>query len=152
MVLVIGLGTIIDWAVHSSHQSLYVEPEYYTGKLIFGTIWALVGLWLLKNVVHMQNPKHLAIGVPAFVALFLQTKYFYQGRDNFFVFLFLFLHFLMFLPFSFWVFKKFPGILVGDTSTSGSTSTRWSALLGIILVMEVLFYLYFTYYVGLQRF
>ena len=116
IIIIVGSGTIIDWIVHSSSLRFHVEPEYYLGKIVFGIIWGLIALWLLKQVVRVSNPKTLAIGVPATIALFLQTKYFYQGYDNFFVFLFLFLHFFMFLPGSFWAFKN----SLTDIAISGS--------------------------------
>jgi tyrosyl-tRNA synthetase len=45
------------------------------------------------------------------VALTLQAKYFIQGYDLFFVFLFMFLHFGMFLIPAIYLFKKYPDIL-----------------------------------------
>ena len=149
LALIIGSGTIIDWIVHSSVEQFHVEPEYYLGKIIFGIVWGLIALWALKRVARVSNPKILAIGVPAVVALFLQTKYFYQGRDNFFVFLFLVLHFLMFLPGSFWAFKKYPKTLVGDVTLGG---TRWPLFVVLVILAEVAFFVYFTWIAGYHRF
>ena len=151
--LMMASGTFIDWVVHSSHARLYVEPEYYLGKMEYGVLWGLFALWVLTSIVKVRSPRVLAMGIPAFIALFLQTKYFYQGRDNFFVFLFLFLHFFMFLPGAYWIFKKYPHVLIGQHQDGVvPEEPRWGRLVAVVVFMEILFYLYFTYYVGLVRF
>lgn len=152
MVIIVGSGTVIDWIVHSSSIRFYVEPEYYLGKIIFGVVWGLIALWVLRGVVRVSNPTTLAIGVPATIALFLQTEYFYQGRDNFFVFLFLFLHFLMFLPGSFWAFRRHPETLIGDTLLGRSTLARWIGFVILILLTEFAFFAYFTWILDYPRF
>ncbi len=154
MFVFMAIGTTIDFIVHSSHHALYVEPSYYLGKVIFGVVWGLCSYYILKNVLKVSNWKAMAWGVPALIALMLQTKYFYQSRGNFFVMLFLFLHFLMFLPASFSIFKKKQSIFpVADPRSIKSTNARrWSYFVVILLLLEVAFYIYFNNILGYHRF
>ncbi len=154
ILLMMVLGTIIDYFVHSSRAAFYVEPEYFRNKIIFGAVWGLLSFFVLRDWLHIRNPKQLAWGVPALIALFLQTKYFYQGRDNFFVFLFLVLHFLMFLPFSYWIFIRFQKIFLPTTTIStASQRFRWIVFIIGFLVAQILFFIYFTYIIpGYHRF
>lgn len=155
MTAFMAVGTFIDWAVHSSHERLYVEPEYYVGKMVFGIVWGLAGYYVLRHLLKVSTWKGMAIGVPAVIAGFLQTKYFYQGRDDFFVFLFLVLHFLMFLPASFYIFKKHQDVFPPAdpaVAQASSPARRWVYFIALLLALEALFYLYFTYVAGYQRF
>lgn len=152
MIVIVGSGTIIDWIVHSSSLQFYVEPEYYLGKIIFGIVWGLIALWALKRLVRVSSTTTLAVGVPATIALFLQTKYFYQGYNNFFVFLFLVLHFFMFLPGSFWAFKKHSDALIGDPVVGRPTPVRWAGFVGLILLAEFAFFVYFIWILNYPRF
>lgn len=154
MAVFMAVGTLIDWIVHSSHESFYVEPAYYTGKLIFGFVWGLAGYYVLRHLLKVSTWRGFALGVPAIIAGFLQTKYFYQGRDNFFVFLFLVLHFFMFLPISFYIFKNhqdvFPAASPGEAAAAGGR--RWAYFVGLLALLEVAFYIYFNVVLDYGRF
>ncbi len=106
MLTIVLVATFIDYIVHSLDESFYVPMEYFTNKVIYATVWGFVGVYVLRNWI--KDPTRLAIGMSAFIALVLQTKYFLQGYNLFFVFLFMFLHFLMFLVPSIPVFRKYP--------------------------------------------
>ena len=115
MLLAVFAATLIDWAVHSTSSRFYVEFEYYRNKVLFGTIWGLIGFFVFRRIRWVNNYKKLAVLVSLVIAATLQAKYFFLGYDKFFVFLFFFLHFLMFLPPMLFVFKKFPRVF-GVTS------------------------------------
>ncbi len=105
MLLVIGLGTVIDYFVHSSSERFAVPSWYYRNKVIFGTVWGAVAV--LVSLKFIQNYRWRALFVALVVAVVLQIKYFLEGYDLFFVFLFMGLHFLMFLWPAWFLFKKF---------------------------------------------
>ncbi len=106
LVLVIAIiATIIDWIVHSSSPRFYVEFGYYVNKIIFSVIWGVIILFIFRKLKNITAKTFIFAG---FIALVLQVKYFLQGYDRFFVFLFMFLHFLMFLIPAWIIFKKFP--------------------------------------------
>lgn len=133
--------TGIDWVVHQLQDSWYVEPSYFTNKIIFGVIWAVVAVWVMRRVLRVATPRALAIGVPALVALILQTRYTYQGRPFWsFVFPFLFIHFLAFLPASFWIFSRFRSVFIqpGDV-----TRPQWLRFIVFLIILEGIFWLYF---------
>lgn len=102
------VATLIDWMVHSSSPKFYVPFEYYRNKVLFGAFWGLVGFYVFKRWV--KNLNWLAVTVAAVIAIVLQTKYFLEGYDLYFVFLFMGLHFIMFLIPTSIIFKKFPRI------------------------------------------
>lgn len=152
MVAFMAVGTFIDYVVHSSRESFYVEPEYYVGKMVFGVVWGLAGYYVLRYLLKVTSWKSIAVGVPALIAGFLQTKYFYQGRDNFFVFLFLVLHFLMFLPASFTIFRKLDVFPVASPEQAQAAGVRrWAYFIGLLLALELAFYLYFNNMLGYHR-
>jgi hypothetical protein len=140
LLVMMAVGTLVDWIVHSSREAWYVEPSYYSGKIIFGVIWGLFSLYVLRRVLAVNSSRYMALGVPALIALFLQTKYFYQGRALSFVFIFLFLHFLMFLPASLVIFSRWRGVFLSGPVPK---KPRWLAFVTILLCLEVLFYAYF---------
>ena len=110
MLIVVLVATTIDYIVHSLNESFYVSFDYFTNKVIFATVWGIVGLFIFRN--YIKNPTKLAIATSAFIAVVLQTKYFLQGYPLFFVFLFMFLHFLMFLVPSIPIFRKYSSLFI----------------------------------------
>ena len=110
MLIVVLVATTIDYIVHSLNESFYVSFDYFTNKVIFATVWGIVGLFIFRN--YIKNPTKLAIATSAFIAVVLQTKYFLQGYALFFVFLFMFLHFLMFLVPSIPIFRKYSSLFI----------------------------------------
>jgi len=103
--LIIVFGTFIDFLVHQSYPPFHVPFEYFPNKIIFGTFWGVVFTLIAEKLSFSWKKK--SIFVPLMVAIVLQTKYFFQGYDLSFVVIFLFLHFFMFLPASFIIFKKY---------------------------------------------
>ena len=171
VLIILVLGTIIDYFAHSTSPRFGVPPEYFRNKVIYGSIIGLLSLWIFKNkktmlmgailyaavvtaesallgirlalpagtmaaaisvVVrfavllagsaalgsliywiadHFKKPTKMAILFSFAIALGLQTKYFFLGFDLFFVFLFMFLHFGMFLLPAAILFGKYPDVL-----------------------------------------
>ena len=108
LILVMAIATFIDWRVHESNPRFYVEWEYYRNKVIFGALWGFAGFWVFKRWV--KNLDFLALVVSTVIAVSLQTKYFFEGRPLDFVFIFMGLHFLMFLAPAFVIFRLFPRV------------------------------------------
>lgn len=73
----------------------------------------VLALGILMNWIaeHFKKPTKMAIFFSFAIALGLQTKYFFLGFDLFFVFLFMFLHFAMFLLPAVILFKKYPEVV-----------------------------------------
>jgi hypothetical protein len=141
LLVMMVVGTLIDWAVHSSRDAWYVTADYYSNKILFGVVWGVFSVYLLRKVLAVNTWKGMALGVPAMIALFLQTKYFYQGRDLSFVVIFLFLHFLMFLPASFFIFRRYQDAFLEPTTTP--PVRRWGSFALILIGLEAMFYLVF---------
>jgi len=70
----------------------------------------MIALWALRKWIN--SPTKLAVIIYMIVALLLQVKYFILGYDRFFVFLFLFLHFFMFIIPAVIIFRKYPHLFV----------------------------------------
>lgn len=97
--IAILIGTIFDWFIHQTSRSFTVPTEYFPNKIIFGTFWGFVAFKILRNYVKVKNLNHIAFYMSLFVAVILQTKYFLQGYELYFVFFFMFVHFwCFFLP------------------------------------------------------
>lgn len=150
LLVMVAAGTLIDWAVHSSYGPWYVEGEYYRNKILFGTAFGLIGFYALKYVLGVRTLRGFIWGVPAVIAAILQTKYFYQGRDLTFVLVFLFGHYLMFLPGSWFIFRKYPDVFTGSAMGAGG-HLYWGRFIALALAVEVLFYLYFMNLYGWVR-
>ena len=106
LLLIVVLGTIMDWAIHSLSPAFYVPLEYYRNKVLFGVGWSLVGLFFYRWL-GIKRAEYLALAIFFTVAVFLQAKYFLQGYDLFFVILFLFLHFFMFFIPGVIIFRRY---------------------------------------------
>lgn len=102
--IIVVIGTVIDWLVHQSRAEFAVPFIYFPNKIIFGTFWGFIALRLMRYFT--RNPHWLAVWVFFWVALILQTKYFLQGYELWFVFLFMLLHWLMFLAPALVIFPK----------------------------------------------
>lgn len=140
LLAIVAAGTLIDWVVHSSRDAWYVEPSYFTGKIVYGVAWGLFAVVVLRRVLAVTNPRVLALGVPAIISIVLQTKYFYQGRNLDFIILFLFLHYLMFVPPALFVFSRYREIFLVEQKPG---KRRWGLFIAIMIGLEAMFYLYF---------
>ena len=104
--IIICLGTAIDFAVHSLSVVLAESPEYFTHKIIYGTIWAFVGYLLFRK--YAKNPVRLAFAMAAVPAVLLQTFYFVFEHDPIWkTAMFLFVHFFAFWLCGYFICKKF---------------------------------------------
>ena len=108
MLVMMGVATYIDYLTHSANERFFVETEYYRNKIIFGALWGLVGFYVFR--IWVKNLDILAVLVSLVIAVSLQTKYFFQGRPLDFVFIFMGLHFLMFVFPTFTMFRLFPRV------------------------------------------
>ena len=111
ILLIICLGTIIDYVVHQMDPRFSVPPEYFPHKIFYGTLWALVGYVVLKK--YLPTPFELAFAMSAVPAVMLQVMYFIQQHLLTWVtVLFLFLHFLMFLLPGFYICKRLKDVFI----------------------------------------
>jgi hypothetical protein len=112
LVVVMTLAVVIDYIAHSTSDRFAVPPEYFRNKIIFGALNGFIAFWVLK--LFFRSPNKLALGVSLVVAVVLQTKYFLLGYNRFFVFLFMMLHFFMFLVPVLVMFNWFKGIIAPE--------------------------------------
>ena len=112
--IIISIGTIIDWFFHNLKPEYFVPTEYFTNKIIFGTLIGFVVFVVFKRYFKFKTPIAYAIGVSLIVAISLQTRYFLQGYSLEFVFEFMIYHFLMFLLPSIFIFRKYQSTLFNN--------------------------------------
>ena len=108
IVLVIVIGTIFDWIAHQASPRFGVPREYFSNKVLFGSLIGFVAFRLFRR--HLKKPTHQALAVSFIVAVLLQTRYYLEGYDLFFVFLFMGIHFVAFLVPALFIFKRFKRI------------------------------------------
>lgn len=113
ILLIICLGTVIDYVVHQTDPRFSVPSTYFPHKIFYGTLWAFVGYLVFKK--YLRSPFQLAFIMSAVPAVLLQVMYFIQGHLLVWVtILFLFLHFFMFLLPGFYVCKKYKNIFMDN--------------------------------------
>jgi len=105
---IVLIATFLDWLAHSSRVEFYVPDEYFRNKIIFATLFGCISLYVFRKV---KSQTRKALFFSAVIAILLQVKYFLQGYNLFFVFLFLVLHFLMILAPAWYFFRKYPRFL-----------------------------------------
>ena len=106
ILLIISLGTVIDYIVHQMDPRFSVPDSYFPHKIFYGTLWAFLGYAVFRK--YLKTPLRVALVISATPAVLLQTMYFIQGHQLAWVVLFfLVLHFLMFLLPGFFICKKF---------------------------------------------
>jgi hypothetical protein len=140
MLLMMVIGVAFDYPVHLLRPEWNVPPEYFWGKIIFGVIWGVIALYVLRRMLAVTSQRTMALAVPAIVTVVLQTKYFYQGWPLSFVIIFMFLHYLMFLPGSFLNFYRFRDVF---TQPMAGMRRRWGLFVTSAIGVEILFYFYF---------
>lgn len=113
MILIVLTATGIDWMAHQISPAYAVPPEYFRNKIIYASIWAIIGLFTLRN---QNNVTKKAVWISLFIAIILQTKYFLQGYSLSFVLLFIPIHFIAFLLPMMAVFKTFPELFGSQPS------------------------------------
>lgn len=99
------VGTALDFLVHTTSPAFAVPDFYFRNKIIYATIWLLVGIALFWRV---RAPFWKSVYATAFFAVVLQIRYYLIGYPLWFVFGFMVVHFVVFLPAVYWVFRMRP--------------------------------------------
>lgn len=111
ILLIISLGTVIDYFTHQLDPRFSVEWSYFPHKIFYGMLWAFVGYLVFKK--FLKTPFWLAFTISATPAILLQAMYFIQMHLLVWVtFLFMALHFLMFLLPGFYICRKYKSIFL----------------------------------------
>ncbi len=110
MILIVLTATGIDWMAHQTSHAFDVPSDYFRNKIIYGVLWGLLGLFVLRK---MNDAGRKAFWISACIAVILQTRYFLLGYDHYFVFLFIFIHFAAFFLPMLIVFRNFPELFSG---------------------------------------
>lgn len=106
ILLIIFLGTIIDFIVHHT-SSYFTEPfSYFTHKIAFGTFWAFLAYLVSRKFI--RTPFWLAVAMSATTSVLLQFYYFILEHDPLWVTVFfMFVHFGCFLLPGYFICKKY---------------------------------------------
>ena len=106
ILVVILVGTAIDFGVHSISAYLYEPPSYFTHKIAFGAFWAFVAYLIGRK--FLKTPFSLAFAISGVTSVLLQFYYFWLEHDPLgkTVF-FLFVHFFCFLIPGYFIIKKY---------------------------------------------
>lgn len=94
MLIVMCVGTLFDFFAHQTSERFAVPEYYFRNKLIFGTLIGWIGILILRRFV--PSDRWLAFWVTLGIAVALQTRYYLEGYDPTFVFLFMGIHFVVF--------------------------------------------------------
>lgn len=117
MILIMLSATGIDWLTHQISPEYSVPADYFRNKIIYATIWGLLGLIAMPTENNMTRK---AAWISFMIAVVLQTRYFLQGYDFSFVVLFIFVHFFaFFIPMAI-VFRNFPELFGNPSYANGS--------------------------------
>lgn len=92
LLIVILFFTIIDYWIHELRDIWSVPDYYFRNKIPFGFLWGMVGLLV---ATRLRNIWLKALGVAGIIAISLQVRYFIEGYNLTFVFLFLPFHFII---------------------------------------------------------
>ena len=105
VLIVILIGTAIDWFAHGLSERFAVPEYYFPHKILYGTIIGSIALWVFRHWI--RSDRLLAFAVTAAVAVLIQVNYYLQGYSLTFVFLFMAIHFVArFVP----AFFLFPAL------------------------------------------
>ena len=109
ILIIICLGTIIDYFVHSTSPYFSVPNAYFPHKIFYGVLWSFVGYLVFKK--YIKTYFWLAFTIAAVPAVLLQTMYFIQGHQLTWVVLFFLVgHFFMFLLPGYYICRKYKDI------------------------------------------
>jgi peptidoglycan/LPS O-acetylase OafA/YrhL len=113
ILVIISIGTAIDFGVHSINAYLYEPLPYFTHKIAFGTFWALVAYIVFRKFT--KTPFWMAFAMSATTSILLQTYYFVLEHDPFGkTFLFMFVHFFAFFIPGYFICKKYPYLFIDE--------------------------------------
>lgn len=97
VLVVICIGTVGDWFAHGLSPRFAVPEYYFPHKILYGTIIGVIALWLYRR--FLPSDRWLAFAVALTTAILIQVRYYLQGYDLTFVFLFAGVHFVVwFIP------------------------------------------------------
>ena len=112
ILVIICLGTVIDYVVHQADARFSVPSTYFPHKIFYGTLWGFVGYIVFKKFI--KTDLQLAFVISVVPAVALQTMYFLEKHQlGWVVLFFLFGHFLMFLLPGYFIAKKFKEVFIG---------------------------------------
>ena len=114
ILLIIVLGTVIDYVVHQLDPAFSVPSSYFPHKIFYGTLWGFVGYLVFGTWFKLlKTPFWVAFTIAAVPAVLLQTMYFIQGHQQLWVvFFFLVAHFFMFLLPGYFICKKYVSVFL----------------------------------------
>ena len=117
ILLIICLGTVIDYFTHQASPYFSVPATYFSHKIFYGTLWGLVGYIIFRRLIKTHF--WLAFTISAGPSVLLQVMYFIQRHLLPWVtILFLFLHFLMFLLPGYFICKRYKSIFLDNSPVS----------------------------------
>ena len=113
ILIIICLGTVIDYIVHLLDVRFSVPFSYFTHKIFYGTLWGVVGYLIFRK--YITSSYSLAFVISIVPAILLQVIYYLQGTLlTWVVLLFLVLHFFMFFVPGLYICKRYKHILLGS--------------------------------------
>ena len=54
LTIILVIGTVLDYFVHSLSPHFDVPGYYFRNKIIFGILYGLIALWLFKRVTNLN--------------------------------------------------------------------------------------------------
>lgn len=116
ILLIIFLGTIIDYFVHQLSENFTEQFSYFTHKIAFGTLWAFIAYLVFRKFI--KTPFWLAFTMSGVTSVLLQFFYFINEHELTWVTVFfLFVHFLVFLLPGYYICKKYTNLFTDDKVT-----------------------------------
>ena len=111
ILLIIFLGTIIDYIVHQLNHNFTEEFSYFTHKIVFGTLWTFLAYLVFRKFI--KTPFWLIFAMSGVTSILLQTFYFIQEHELTWVTVFfLFVHFICFLFPGYYIIRKYKDIFL----------------------------------------
>jgi hypothetical protein len=99
--LIVLFFTAGDYLTHLTEEEYSVPMRYYTNKMIYGTLFGFVAYLLIWK----RSFWFRVVGFSVVVSVLLQVRYYLEGYSTHFVLLFLGIHFVLLLIFSYIGFK-----------------------------------------------
>jgi len=99
--IIVLLFAAADYFFHQLSAEYSVPPRYFPNKIIYGTIFLFISLWVFSRLSLWRRSFLSALIVSAL----LQARYFFEGYPLDFVLIFLFIHFIILFLLCYWYFK-----------------------------------------------
>ena len=100
VVVVILIFAFFDYLMHQLSDKYAVPSYYFRHKIIYGTIIGAIAYYFLRNKRLLTK----SLMFSAIVSILLQINYYLQGYALSFVILFLFIHFVILVLTSLFIF------------------------------------------------